>query len=71
MTRREKDQNLMLVAAADGYAWRHGMPVGTTLDLFRQYGISQILRENYETLHTQSLDESALFAEDVLARMMR
>jgi hypothetical protein len=61
----------MLVAAADGYAWRHGMTVSATLDLFRQYGISQILRENYETLHTQSLDESALFAEDVLARMMR
>jgi hypothetical protein len=37
------------------------------LELFDRHGLLGIIRAHYGTLHTQRLDESAAFAEDVLA----
>jgi len=67
MTETERDQNLMLVYAVEGYSQRHNLPEKDTLALFRKHGINQLIRKNYNTLHTQSLDESISFAEDILS----
>ncbi|MDR2901462.1 MAG: DUF3791 domain-containing protein [Treponema sp.] len=69
MTEIERDQNLMLVYAVEGYSMRHSVSEKETLSLFRKYGITHLIRKNYNALHTQDLDESISFAEDVLSRM--
>ena len=63
----EHDQNLMLVYAVEGYSQRHNVPEKDVLVLFRKYGINQLIRKNYNALHTQDFDESISFAEDVLS----
>jgi hypothetical protein len=65
---KERDQNLMLVAAVEGYSQRHNMEPSDVLKLFIKNNINTLIRSQYETLHTQSLDESASFAEDILNR---
>ena len=67
MTETERDQNLMLVYAVEGYSSRHDLPEKDVLALFKKHGINQLIRENYNALHTQDLDESISFAEDVLS----
>ena len=66
---KERDANLLVVAAVEGYSMRHGIPASKTAELFNRKGLFDIIRSNYEVLHTQSLDESVVFVEDVLARM--
>lgn len=68
MTEIERDQNLMLVYAVEGYSVRHKLSEKDTLSLFRKRGIPHLIRRNYKALHTQDLDESIAFAEDVLTR---
>ncbi|MDR0289580.1 MAG: DUF3791 domain-containing protein [Treponema sp.] len=63
----ERDQNLMLVYAVEGYSQRHNLPEKEVIALFRKYEINHLIRKNYNALHTQDLDESISFAEDVLA----
>ena len=63
----EHDQNLMLVYAVEGYSQRHNVPEKDVIVLFRKYGINQLIRKNYNALHTQDFDESISFAEDVLS----
>ena len=67
MTEIERDQNLMLVYAVEGYSYRHNLPEKDVITLFRKHGINQLIRKNYNALHTQDMDESIAFAEDVLA----
>ena len=67
MTDIEHDQNLMLVYAVEGYSQRHNLPEKDVISLFQKYGINNLIRKNYNTLHTQDLDESISFAEDVLS----
>jgi hypothetical protein len=67
----EWDKNLLVVAAVEGYAHRHTIPAQETLELFRKYRITDLIRSNYETLHTQELEESLEFAEDVLKRNLQ
>ena len=62
----ERDQNLMLVYAVEGYSWRHNLSEKETIALFQKHGINELIRKNYNTLHTQDLDESISFAEDIL-----
>jgi hypothetical protein len=64
----EHIQNLILVAAVDGYAHTHNMSPVEAFDTFERYGLFEILRENYETLHTQELFEGARFADDYISR---
>ena len=61
-------KNLLVVAAVEGYARRHGISAYETLRLFLEFGITETIRQCYETLSTQGLDECALFAEDILKR---
>jgi len=63
----EHDQNLMIVYAVEGYSQRHNVPEKDVIDLFRKHGINQLIRKNYNALHTQDFDESISFAEDVLS----
>ena len=67
ITEIERDQNLMLVYAVEGYSQQHNIPEKDVILLFRKYGINNLLRENYNALHTQGLDEGISFAEDVLS----
>jgi hypothetical protein len=63
-----RDENLMLVAAVERYAQQHSIPTANSFDIFRQYGINELIRKHYNALHTQPLDESFYFAEDVINR---
>ena len=67
MTEAERDQNLMLVYAVEGYSQRHNLPEKEVISLFRKYGITDLIRKNYSALHTQDLDESISFVEDILS----
>jgi len=67
LTETEREQNLMIIYAVEGYSQRHKLPEKDVLTLFRKNGINRLIRKNYNALHTQSLDESISFAEDVLA----
>jgi hypothetical protein len=67
MTEIEHDQNLMFVYAVEGYSQRHNLPEKDVMTLFRKHEINRLIRKNYNALHTQDLDESISFAEDVLA----
>jgi len=69
MVSRRRDENLMVVTAVEGYSFRHGVTTKETFELFRRCGIFDLIRSQYDTLHTQSLDESISFAEDVLSGM--
>ena len=63
----EREQNLMIVYAVEGYSQRHKLPEKDVITLFRKYGINRLIRKNYDALHTQGLDESISFAEDILS----
>jgi hypothetical protein len=71
MTQTERDENLMIVVAVEGYSHKHKISPKDTLSLFMQYDINKLIRRNYGALHTQAFDEPLLFAEDVLARKMK
>lgn len=64
----ENDKNLMVVEAIEGYAWNHKMKSWEVVLLFRSNGILELLRTQYKLLHTQSLEESIYFVEDILRR---
>ena len=68
MTETERDQNLMIVYAVEGYAQNHGMPEKDVFLLFQKRGINDLIRKNYKALHTQGFEEGISFAEDVLSR---
>ncbi|MDR2590523.1 MAG: DUF3791 domain-containing protein [Oscillospiraceae bacterium] len=68
MSNIEIDKNTIVVAAIEGYSSKHNLPTRAVFNLFKKNKIIDYLRSQYEVLHTQSLDESVLFAEDVLAR---
>jgi hypothetical protein len=67
MTETERDQNLMLVYAVEGYSQRHNLAEKDVMSLFRKHGIGELIRKNYNALHTQGLDEGISFAEDILS----
>ena len=68
---REKDENLMVITAVEGYSFEQGMNEKEVFDMFIQHNVFNLLRSQYDTLHTQSLDESISFAEDVLSRAVK
>ena len=67
MSQTEHIQNLILVAAVDGFARQHNISPIEAFDTFERYGLFEILCENYETLHTQELFEGARFADDYIS----
>ena len=68
MTERQRDENLMIVIAVEQYAKKFNMSTADTFEIFRQYGINNLIRKHYNALHTQPLDESFYFAEDIIKR---
>ena len=58
----------MVVTAVEGYSLEHGINEKEVFDLFSRQNVFKLLRSQYDTLHTQSLDESVSFAEDVLSK---
>jgi len=66
MTETEREQNLMIIYAVEGYSMRHNLPEKDVITLFQKRGINRLIRKNYNALHTQGLDEGISFAEDVL-----
>jgi hypothetical protein len=68
--RQQRDENLMLVAAVEQYASNHAVPPVDTFALFGQNGINTLIRKHHDALHTQPLDESFYFAEDILNRKL-
>jgi len=63
-----RDENLMLVSAVERYAQKHRIPTASSFDIFKKYGINTLIRKHYNALHTQPLDESYYFAEDIINR---
>ena len=64
-----RDENLMLVVAVERYAQKYRIPTADSFDIFRKYEINTLIRKHYNALHTQSLDESFYFADDILNRI--
>jgi len=61
-------ENLLVVVAIEEYARRHGLTAYETLLLFLKHGVTESIRQCYDTLHTQDLYECVTFAEDILKR---
>ena len=68
MTDTQHDENLLVVFAVEQYARRYGISAHETLGIFLEYGITESIRQCYETLHTQDIYECVSFAEDILKR---
>ena len=64
-----RDENLMLVAAVERYAQKHRIPTADSFEIFRKYDINTLIRKHYNALHTQPLDESFYFADDIINRI--
>ena len=65
---RKYDEDLIIVAAVEEFAARHGMTSEKTVELFRKYDMFTVLRSEYAYLHTQPLTEGADFAENYIKR---
>jgi hypothetical protein len=68
MTQIDRKKNLIVVAAIDRYADTHGISNLEAFELFKRFKVLELLRDNYDTLHTQGLFEGASFADDYIAR---
>lgn len=65
----EIDANLLVVTAVEGYAENHKMSEKDVYSEFCKYNIIPLIREQYEALHTQALNETVDFVEDVMSRV--
>ena len=68
MSDNQNEKNLLVVVAVEEYARRHDIPAHEALAIFLKFGITESIRQCYETLHTQDLYECVSFAEDILKR---
>lgn len=68
MNQAEMDANLLIITAIEGYAQNHRMSESEVYDEFSKYKIIPLIREQYEALHTQPLEETVNFVEDVMSR---
>ena len=68
MNDTQHDENLLVVFAVEEYARRHKISAYETLSLFLKLGITESIRQCYDTLHTQDIYECVSFAEDILKR---
>ena len=64
----EMDKNLLVVTAIQGYAENHNMPEAEVYEKFQSNNIITLIRNEYEALHTQPLEETVDFVEDVMKR---
>ena len=68
MSQTEMDKNLLVVTAIQGYAENHHISESESFDKFSQHNIQDLIRDQYEALHTQPLEETIAFVEDVMKR---
>ena len=68
MSQTEMDKNLLVVTAIQGYAENHHISESEAFDKFSRYNIQDLIRDQYEALHTQPLEETIDFVEDVMKR---
>jgi hypothetical protein len=64
----DNDKNMMVVFAVEEYARKYNLLPVDAFRLFMKRGVIRAIRDCYEVLHTQSIDESLSFAEDYLER---
>lgn len=64
----EKDQNLLIIEAIEGFAFNHNISSRNAFEIFEKYDLIKLIRSQYDVLHTQSLEESIEFIEDVVRR---
>ena len=64
----EMDKNLLVVTAIQGYAENHHISESEAYEKFSKHDMLNLIRSQYEALHTQSLEETVDFAEDVMKR---
>lgn len=68
MNQTEKDKNLLVVTAVGGFAEKHHLSEEEVYKKFSRHGIIDLVRKEYDALHTQPLEETVRFVEDVMAR---
>ncbi len=68
LNQNEIDANLLVVTAVEGYAQNHNMTESEVFAEFLKFNIVSLIREQYEALHTQPLEETVGFVEDVMAQ---
>jgi len=71
MNKIERDKNLLVVTAAELYAQAHELETKEAFGIFVKNNINGLIRKHYNVLHTQNLDESFLFADDILKRKVK
>ena len=64
----EIDKNLLVVTAIQGYAENHHISESEAYEKFENHNMLALVRNEYDALHTQSLEETVAFAEDVMKR---
>lgn len=67
-TQTEMDKNLLVVTAIQGYAENHNMSESEVFEKFQANNMLSLIRNEYEALHTQPLEETVGFVEDVMKR---
>lgn len=68
MSQTEMDKNLLVVTAIQGYAENHHVSESEAFDKFSRHNIQNLIRDQYDALHTQPLEETIDFVEDVMKR---
>ena len=69
MTDKQKQESdLIFVITTENYATRHKMSVLNVLKLFSKKNIYNLLRSQFEVLHTLDFNESLEFVEDYLSK---
>lgn len=66
LSQNEKDSDLIVVAVAEEYGRRHQMAMSDVTALFAREGLFDLLRSQYDVLHTLDLDEGADFIDQYL-----
>ena len=69
MSETDRLKNLIIVASVEQYADMHKIDTIEAFDRFKKYGLFEILRGQYDVLHTQDLFEGARFADDYISRV--
>jgi len=64
----KREENLLVVVAVEEYSRRYNMSAHDTLALFLKFGITDLIRQCYDTLHTQDIYECVDFADDIIKR---
>lgn len=64
----EIDKNLLVVTAIQGYAENHNISESEAYEKLKKHNMLALIRDEYDALHTQGLEETVSFVEDVMKR---